>query len=710
MQEDYWLGKIIGKYRVIKLLNAGGMGVLYQAYHETLSKTVALKMLHSFLSFGEQGEQARQRFYREARMAAQLKHPNIVDVYDIDTTEGIFYIVMEFVLGKSLGQILNEQKQIPLRETLYIGREVVKGLLAAHNQRVIHRDIKPANIMLDHQGKVKITDFGLARPICGDNNVSMAGQMIGTPLYMAPESLSDNDTLDLRTDLYALGISIYEMLTGTPPYTSPNNFAIIQQHLFAPVPSLSEKCEGVPPAVEQMVTRLLAKSPDDRYQSADELLEEITRCLAFLPGEKLRQENLLAASPFLVRALKNTGEIPRNITEYETQIDISSKSGATVPPKRNLGLTPTQENALPGQEKIKVLIVDDSSLMRKAIQRGLEKFAEIEVVGTARHGKEALELIPQLQPDVVTLDVNMPIMDGITTLKNISVQFPCPVVMLSAFTTESARATFECLSLGALDFISKPSQNEGNIDDQLDLLVSKIKASSRIYIKPASCMRIKKSKNILKQTSTRYMVSRANPHNLIVMGAGSDGYGTYLRTIPRLLKSFPCAIIAVQYLEAHIFSAFCDYLNSYSRIVVKPLEHGEIIKKGVCYLINAPGNLLLASSALGTYGKIQPSQAPPSDLIDRLMTFVAKKFGSHSIGVLLTGKEKDGIEGIARIKEVGGITIAQAPNTCLHPENVNQAIENDQIDRIVLEADIPAVLWHLVKNKELGKDKKPSRN
>jgi two-component system chemotaxis response regulator CheB len=485
---------------------------------------------------------------------------------------------------------------------------------------------------------------------------------------------------------------------------------LISQHLTAPVPSVRAKIPTIPPITDKYIARLMAKNPEERPANAAEVIHEVQRHVSLICPKKLDSMNILSISNFLRDVLKNNPANPHGLAQTQLRPAPPIIQPSSTAPSVRMDITLVDINspahlhiasALRQQRKqpgvIKVLIVDDSSLMRKAIQHALQKYADIEVVGMARNGEEALEVIPKLEPHVVTLDVNMPGMDGLTTLKHIAVHCPRPVVMLSAFTQEGSNTTFDCLTLGAIDFICKPSQTEGKIEEQIESLVAKIRAASRVSVKPAERIRVKKSDtfNVAEEAS-----ARPKAEILVVMGGGKEVYATYLRTIPYVLKSIPCAILAFQPMDINTFKVFCQYLNTYSRIIVKELEDREVLKKGVCYLLNAPVTLSMKTANFGCYCGVSRSQVMPREsMLDSLFQLAAETFRSSSIGVLLTGEEEQGLRGLMAIREAGGFALLQDPSTCFSPENIYRALECKCIDKLVSEVDIPAVLWHLVKEK-----------
>jgi two-component system chemotaxis response regulator CheB len=344
---------------------------------------------------------------------------------------------------------------------------------------------------------------------------------------------------------------------------------------------------------------------------------------------------------------------------------------------------------------IKVMIVDDSSMMLKAIGRMLAKNPSIEVVKAVGSGEEALNAIPQSNPDVITLDVNMPGMDGITTLKHIMVQFPRPVIMLSAFTEEGSAATFDCLFYGAIDFICKPSRGAGNLNDQQEEVHRKVLKAAAVKVSSPKKVRIVKKGP--KQDS-----SEENAKWVVAMGAEEGGYSSYLKIIPHLPAKIPCAILAVQYSQESHLRSFCEYLNRTSRIAVKEAEQGELIKEGVCYFTHHGNYLKIEQSSEGAYCQLTPRPALISqqNVVNQLFFSVGEKFASQSLGVLLTGNGVDGVEGLQELKRVRATTLVQDPATCLASQAVAASLQAQCVDQSVKDSDLAGMVWHLLKTRQ----------
>ena len=260
------IGSKLGSYEVEEEIGRGGMGVVYRARQPALRRQVAVKVLLPHLS---KDAEFVERFMREARSAAKLHHPGLVTIFDVGELDGTYFFSMQWLQGKTLEEKL-EEGPLPVGEVVDVVRQMASALGYAHAQGVVHRDVKPANVIVDEVGRAVLTDFGIAQA-GNETRLTRAGASVGSPDYMAPEQIQ-GEAIDARTDLYALGILFHHLLTGEQPYTGDAPIAVAYQHLNAPVPSVRERRPEVSPALDEVVCRLMAKAPEERFQTADELL------------------------------------------------------------------------------------------------------------------------------------------------------------------------------------------------------------------------------------------------------------------------------------------------------------------------------------------------------------------------------------------------------------------------------------------------------
>jgi eukaryotic-like serine/threonine-protein kinase len=260
-------GRKLGKYELAERLAQGGMAEVYRAFQPSVERWVVVKVLHCHLA-GTHDFIAR--FQREARATGSLHHPNIVRIIDAGMEDEIHYIVMDYIAGGTLAAVLKQQAQPSIEPALALAIQLADALAYAHRQGVIHRDIKPANIMFADEGRrhAVLTDFGLAR-LCHDTAASLTvtGALVGTPTYMSPEAVR-GETTDARTDIYSLGVVVYELLTGKPPYVANTPYSMMMKHTNEPLPPPRTLNPALPVAVEEVLLRALAKDAGERFQDA----------------------------------------------------------------------------------------------------------------------------------------------------------------------------------------------------------------------------------------------------------------------------------------------------------------------------------------------------------------------------------------------------------------------------------------------------------
>src|SRR5215212_877680 len=285
-----WIGKTIGKVRIERAIAKGGMAEVYLGTHLTLDRAVAVKVMHNYV---ESDPDLQSRFEREAKVVAGLRHPNIVQIFDYDTAEGHPYIVMEYLMGPSLATYLRElhshNQRFPPVQIARLLITIATALDYAHERGVIHRDIKPGNIILHNKAsnisteepitertEAVLTDFGLVR-IAQAVTQTASGAVSGTPAYMSPEQ-AQGLKVDHRSDIYSLGVVLYEMIAGRIPFEGDTSWSLIFKHINEPPPSIP----GVQPIVQKVIDRALAKRPDDRYQTARELAAEYMEAIGMI--------------------------------------------------------------------------------------------------------------------------------------------------------------------------------------------------------------------------------------------------------------------------------------------------------------------------------------------------------------------------------------------------------------------------------------------
>jgi eukaryotic-like serine/threonine-protein kinase len=266
--------KINDRYQIIKSIGEGGMANVYLAYDTILERNVAVKVLRGDLA---NDEKFVRRFQREALSASSLSHPNIVEVYDVGEDNGVYYIVMEYIEGRHLKQLLKKRGKLTMEEAVDIMLQVSDGLACAHDSYIIHRDIKPQNIMILENGMVKITDFGIAMAL-NSTQLTQTNSVMGSVHYLPPEQASGKGCT-IQSDIYSMGILFYELLTGTLPYKGDNAVEIALKHLKEPLPSIRKELPNIPQSVENIILRSAAKNPKNRYADAREMHDDLKTCL-----------------------------------------------------------------------------------------------------------------------------------------------------------------------------------------------------------------------------------------------------------------------------------------------------------------------------------------------------------------------------------------------------------------------------------------------
>jgi serine/threonine protein kinase/DNA-binding CsgD family transcriptional regulator len=404
------LGKtVLNRYHITDHLGDGSTATVFKAVDLRLGRPVALKILLPHVR-----SSTRSRFFQEAKAAAQLNHPNIMAIYDMVEDYEQPFLVVEFVDGMPLADYIPSTPDTVVN----LGYQIAMALDYAHERQIIHRDIKPANIQVTPQKQVKIMDLGLALPREA-TRVTAEGMIIGTPAYLSPEQ-AQGHPLDHRTDIYSLGIVLYEMVTGQLPFDADDISALLLQQVRQPPPPLRLIVPNLPAGLEMVVLKALEKHPSRRFQSCRIMAEAL-------------QDSLKAPlSP-----------------------------DAPTSNKRPVGLT-EQVQKLP-QPVIKLVLADDHSVLRKALVSSLDNRPEFAVVGEASNGDEALEQALELSPDVLVLDLNMPGKGGLDILPVIREQAPLVKVLVLTGREESGYIV-RALRAGANGYILKSADENELID------------------------------------------------------------------------------------------------------------------------------------------------------------------------------------------------------------------------------------------------------
>ncbi len=342
-------------------------------------------------------------------------------------------------------------------------------------------------------------------------------------------------------------------------------------------------------------------------------------------------------------------------------------------------------------EPYKLLIVDDSKMMRKVIADVFTADDRIQVAGEAADGEAALKIIPQINPDVVTLDVNMPVMDGLTTLKHMMIKTPKPTVMLSTLTLEGASVTFDALKYGAVDFVPKPSRrDDSKLEGQEEAFVRKVALAAQVEIEAVQYIRA------LPKNESAGPNGPVACHSLIAMGTAEGGYGALLKIVPHLSSDHPAAYLVVLYAASQHVDAFARYLDEHSSVKVRRAADGLLVAGGACYL--GSGEEYVTVQSAGSDLVLRANPAPFKSIsqrkgsINMLMFSAAEVMGNRATGIILAGSGDDGAEGLAEIIRTGGSAIVQDPKSCLYKEMAKSALDRCEPDHVIADLKIASVV------------------
>ena len=305
---DDMIGKQLGNYQIVGELGRGGMAVVYRAFQPSLNRYVAIKVLPPHLGFDKEFV---ERFQREALASAQLRHPNIVVIHDVGHQQGIYFIVMELLEGRTLKQIIEEEGALSVERANRIVEQLAAALDYAHQQGLVHRDVKPANIFVGKDDHTTLTDFGIAKAASEAQQLTRTGMLMGTPEYMSPEQ-AEGERVDYRTDLYALGVVLYQMLVGQVPFRGTTPHAILHAVIYDPPAPLRQIRQDMSPAIETVVLKAIDKQPERRYQSGAELTEAL--------GESIDQPGSAIRRPGASRPLTRSPQQTRRACRFKETI------------------------------------------------------------------------------------------------------------------------------------------------------------------------------------------------------------------------------------------------------------------------------------------------------------------------------------------------------------------------------------------------------
>lgn len=354
------------------------------------------------------------------------------------------------------------------------------------------------------------------------------------------------------------------------------------------------------------------------------------------------------------------------------------------------------------ENAIKLLVVDDSRIMRDAMAEMFADDSGIEIVGEAVTGIDALEGIRQYRPDVITLDVAMPEMDGITALKHIMIQSPRPTLMLSSLTLEGARVAFDALRYGAVDFIAKPSNlNETSLAGQQAEIRSKIKYAAGVEVEAIKYIRSR------QMTGSATQPAHQPGHKLVVFGAAEGGYGSLLKIIPHLSPDLPVSYLVTLYAAPAHVAAFASYLDNISTVHVRQAMHEDIIRSGICYLNSGADYMTVHKQGDAYILHVSPAPfASRKGAIDMLFFSAAELLGKDCTGVVLSGLDADGAEGLEEVVHRHGAGLIQDPKTCFCKGMVSAAMARCKSAPIIPDADIAAQIGRLT-DVDTDRDENP---
>jgi eukaryotic-like serine/threonine-protein kinase len=443
----------IGRYDIEGLLGEGGMAKVYRSRDPVIERVVALKSVDKRQIRSEEASMLLSRFKREAQAAGRLVHPNIVSIFEYGEDDFYAYIAMECVFGKSLQAFSREDFRTELRHIRTIISQILQALDHSHREGVIHRDMKPSNILVSRDGIIKVTDFGIAR--LESSSLTQYGVIMGTPNYMSPEQFMGQDA-DARTDLYSTGVMLYELLTHSRLFTGANNAAIMGQVINSAPSDPSLANDLVPPQLDWVVHKAIAKQPEDRFQTAQEFLRALQDAIPDHASGSPAASNLTPAR-------KPADVIPTpQLGLLNAARMISAARGNTIHPE---AAPPATSQSLPrpaaavdsGKYKPRILFVDDEERILTALRSIFRSRYDVHI---ASNGEQALELARQYPFPLIVSDQRMPLMTGVEVLRQVREFSPNTVRILLTGYSDLAAIVGSINEGEVFRFVSKPWNNQ----------------------------------------------------------------------------------------------------------------------------------------------------------------------------------------------------------------------------------------------------------
>jgi serine/threonine protein kinase len=593
----------IGKYEIQGILGRGGMGVVYRGFDPAIQRPVAIKTIVKSAMDPTDLQYALTRFRHEAQAVGRLTHPRIAGIYDYGEDDELAYIVMELVNGQSLFYHLQNKAQFELREIGEIVRQLLDGLGYAHSQGVVHRDIKPSNILVNDDGRIKISDFGIAR--LDTSTLTQVGEIMGSPGYMSPEQFVGTE-IDARTDIYSVGVIAYELVTRRKPFTG-GNVEIMRQVLNERPENPSAFNASLSSQVDWSILKALSKKPEDRFQTAEEFSSafvkaiEVTLRVAAREAKKSVSDD--SPTQRIDRNLVNAARVLAGLHgqgvdagDSAKKNDLASEPALERPPAKEV--SPFSTGAIStaaGAQKGRILFVDDEERILNALRF---LFRRDYHVFTATNGPEALEFVKKFNPHLIVSDQRMPDMTGVELLREVKQLAPNSVRILLTGYSDLAAIVGSINEGEVFRFVSKPWDDEemrkiiaqatavaleladtaaspAILPERLDVGVLVVDAGKEVF--RAAKELFGSTCDVLHAQSLDQAFDQLGEHEIAVILADIESSGDEVIPAFKLLKSEHPEILTIVLTNA-----------SDSELVIELINHAQIFR-----FINKPVNLKL---------------------------------------------------------------------------------------------------------------------